>query len=161
MALKLADYFTLGNFLSGVLAIFCVIEGFFILSAILILFAVLFDFLDGRIARFLKQQNSLGKELDSLADVVSFGVWPAVFGFSLGLNSSFAIAILLFFSSCGIYRLARFNITKLKGFEGVPITMNGILFPLIYLIFNYNNYVLIVYFVMGILMISKFRIKKW
>jgi len=163
--LKIADYFTLGNFISGILAIIFAINMEFTISAILILLAVVFDFLDGRIARKLKQTNELGKQLDSFSDLVSFGLAPAIFGYQQGLNSLVAIIILIFFSLCGMLRLARFNITKIKGFEGVPITTNGIVFPLVYFIFlfagkSFNDYILIIYLLMGLLMISRIRIKK-
>ena len=159
--MKLADYFTMGNFIAGMISIFFSIQGMFIQAAVFMMVAVLFDFLDGKIARMLKQTDEFGKELDSLADLTSFGIAPAVFGFAQGLDGVSAI-VLVFFAASGMFRLARFNVTKVKGFEGVPITTNGIIFPLIFLIFGiFHRYILVVYLLMGILMISKIKIKKW
>ncbi len=163
--LKIADYFTLGNFIAGVIAIFFAVSGNLTVSAALILLAVLLDFLDGRIARLTKQSNELGREMDSLADLVSFGLWPAVFAYQQGLNTFIDAAVLVFFASCGILRLARFNISRQKHFEGVPITVNGVIFPLLYFCFQFfgtlfSSYVIILYLVMGLLMISSIRIGK-
>lgn len=163
--LKFADLFTIGNFVCGMLAIIFAIKRDFFASVILILCAVLFDTLDGKIARYFKQQNEMGKELDSFSDIVSFGIWPAIFGYQQGLNSTYAIVILIFFSVCGMLRLARFNVTSIKHFEGIPITANGLLFSAIYFGFwfnnmLFNNYVLIVYLLMSLFMISAFRIRK-
>ncbi|KAG4303907.1 hypothetical protein PORY_002696 [Pneumocystis oryctolagi] len=90
-----------------------------------------FDFLDGKIARWRKKSSLMGKELDSLADLVSFGVAPSAFAFALGIRTLIDTIILSFFVLCGISRLARFNISvdslpkdkhgKLKYFEGTPI----------------------------------------
>jgi len=160
--MKTADYFTIGNFACGLVSIFFALQGEIGISALLILAAVAFDFIDGRIARCLKQQNEFGKQLDSLSDVVSFGVAPAVFGYAQGLTSWYAVIILVAFASCGMLRLARFNISNSKGFIGVPITVNGVLFPVIYGIFGiFNQYILILYLVMGYLMVSSIRVKKW
>ena len=90
------------------------------------------DVLDGYVARLnRKRQSILGADLDSLADVISFGVAPAVLGFTLGLRGGWDMAILTYFVVCGVSRLARFNVTaealadattgKVKYFEGTPI----------------------------------------
>ena len=93
--------------------------------------AFAFDVLDGRIARWRQTSSALGRELDSLADVISFGVAPAVLGFTLGLRGGCDMLILTYFVVCGVSRLARFNVTasaladattgKVKYFEGTPI----------------------------------------
>jgi CDP-diacylglycerol--serine O-phosphatidyltransferase len=162
MRLKIADYFTIGNFASGFFAIIYSIIGQHTPSAILMLAAVLFDFVDGRIARHLKQQNDFGKQLDSLADLTSFGIAPAVFGYCLGLQSTLDVFALAFFATCGMLRLARFNVTSVKHFEGVPITTNGYLFPLLFFaIGDFGWYIILGYVIMGLLMVSRIRIKKW
>ena len=163
--MKVADFFTIGNIIFGVLSIFYAISSQFKEAVIFMLIAVLFDFLDGKVARLMNEgATEFGKELDSLCDLVSFGVAPAVFAYCLGLNDPISIIILVFFVVCGMLRLARFNVTKVKHFEGVPITTNGYLVPAIYIIslfFSFNLYYYLIYFfVMGGLMISKFRIKK-
>ncbi len=92
--------------------------------------ALVFDFADGRVARWRHRSSALGADLDSLADVISFGLAPAALGFAVGLRGSLDVAILLYFVACGISRLARFNATadalsdesgKVKYFEGTPI----------------------------------------
>ena len=164
--LNIADYFTVANFACGLFAIFLSLRGNLVLASILVLAAVMFDFLDGRIARHTGKMTDFGKELDSLADLVSFGVWPAVAGFAAGLDSIWQILLLAFFSACGMLRLARFNVTKKKGFEGVPITTNGVIFPVIFVTFHYlgivfSSWMLMLYALMGLLMISNIPIPKF
>jgi len=92
--------------------------------------ALFFDFADGRVARWRHRSSPLGADLDSLADVISFGMAPAALGFAVGLRNSLDVAVLLYFVACGISRLARFNVTaatladatgKVRHFEGTPI----------------------------------------
>jgi CDP-diacylglycerol--serine O-phosphatidyltransferase len=100
------------------------------LAALLIPVALVFDVLDGWIARWRHAASAMGRELDSLADVVSFGVAPAAIAFAAGMNTSLDQVILLFFVGCGVTRLARYNVTaerlsgrkgKVEYFEGTPI----------------------------------------
>lgn len=135
--LQLADWMTLLNGVAGMSAIFAFLD-FCItqrsaslwLGGVLLFVALLLDILDGRVARKLKLSSEVGRELDSLADVVSFGVAPAVLGYSVGLRGAWDIALLTIFLACGISRLARYNVTavgrsddsgKVRYFEGVPI----------------------------------------
>jgi CDP-diacylglycerol---serine O-phosphatidyltransferase len=92
--------------------------------------AFIFDVLDGKIARARNQHSSLGRELDSLSDVISFGVAPAALGFAAGMQGGWDVVILMYFVCCGVSRLARYNVTaeslsgdsgKVKYFEGTPI----------------------------------------
>ncbi|KAI1002708.1 hypothetical protein K3495_g5489 [Podosphaera aphanis] len=90
-----------------------------------------FDFMDGKVARWRKKSSMMGQELDSLADLISFGVSPAVTAFAIGIRTPLDHLFLSFFVLCGLTRLARFNITvanvpkdasgKSKYFEGTPI----------------------------------------
>ncbi|KAI9367859.1 Gar1/Naf1 RNA binding region-domain-containing protein [Aspergillus egyptiacus] len=90
-----------------------------------------FDFMDGRIARWRKKSSLMGQELDSLADLISFGMSPAAAAFALGIRTPLDHLFLSFFVLCGLTRLARFNVTaavlpkdktgKSKYFEGTPI----------------------------------------
>lgn len=89
-----------------------------------------FDVFDGRVARWQGKSSLMGKELDSLADLVSFGIAPATIGFTLGMNTTLDLLLLSFFVLCGLLRLARFNVTaailskgqaKVAYFEGLPI----------------------------------------
>lgn len=160
-SLKLADYFTIGNFVSGILAILFAFEFKLLLASVMLIAAFIFDALDGRVARATKKANNFGKELDSLADLTSFGVAPVIFGFAAGLDSIASMVVLVFFATCGMLRLARFNVLKVKDFIGLPITTNGLLFPLLYLFLgNFQWYITIVYLIVGILMISDFKVKK-
>lgn len=140
---QLADWFTLANAVCGTGAIFSmmtylqtpdVIHIYF--ASGLVLAAVVFDFLDGRVARWRHKASLLGKELDSLADVISFGVAPAIIGYGCGLQGLYDRIILAFFVACGVSRLARYNVTadtlskgtdKVKYFEGTPITTSILL----------------------------------
>jgi CDP-diacylglycerol--serine O-phosphatidyltransferase len=158
--IKFADLFTLLNAAAGILAIILSIKNEFTYAAILLFTAVLFDFIDGKIARISQKQNALGKNLDSLSDIISFGVAPAVFGYMQGLNSFFSVIILIFFTLCGVLRLARFNILNINYFIGVPITISGIVFPVIYFLFSFNKTIIFIYLVLGLLMISSFKIPK-
>ncbi|KAG9229747.1 phosphatidylserine synthase [Amylocarpus encephaloides] len=94
-------------------------------------FGLFFDFMDGKVARWRKKSSLMGQELDSLADLISFGVSPAAAAFAIGLRTPVDHVLLTFFVLCGLTRLARFNITvgnvpkdatgKSKYFEGTPI----------------------------------------
>ena len=139
----LADFFTLANAACGVAAVFCAmvymgnpsLEHFFAAAA-LVWVAVIFDVLDGRIARWRHTHSALGRVLDSLADVISFGVGPAVLGFVAGLRGGWDWAALIYFVCCGVSRLARYNVTaeslseggdKVAYFEGTPIPTSALL----------------------------------
>jgi CDP-diacylglycerol--serine O-phosphatidyltransferase len=98
--------------------------------------AFLFDMLDGRVARARHTHSALGRELDSLADVISFGVAPAALAFAAGVDGGWDVAVLLYFVCCGVSRLARFNVTaeslaqgggKVAYFEGTPIPTSVVL----------------------------------
>ena len=99
-------------------------------SGAMIAAAFVFDVLDGRVARWRHEHSALGRELDSLADILSFGMAPAVLGFAGGLRGGWDWIALIYFVCCGVSRLARFNITaetlsagaeKVTHFEGTPI----------------------------------------
>src|SRR5688572_25545141 len=134
----LADLFTLANGSCGTISIFLclnyIAEGRdqFFWVAFLLLFAALgCDIMDGYWSRKSGRQSVLGADLDSLADVISFGVAPAVLGYTLGLRGAWDVLCLTYFVVCGVSRLARFNVTaaaladedtgKVKYFEGTPI----------------------------------------
>jgi CDP-diacylglycerol--serine O-phosphatidyltransferase len=143
----LADFFTLGNAACGVLAVLLAMRfvasgelGHFHLAAAMIPLAFVFDVLDGRIARWRHQHSALGRELDSLADVISFGVAPAALGYAAGLHGGWDLAVLCYFVCCGVSRLARYNVTaealaeggdKVKYFEGTPIPTSVVLVGLL------------------------------
>ena len=91
---------------------------YFLVAAALAPAAFVFDVLDGRIARWRQTHSALGRELDSLADVISFGVAPAALGFAAGLHGGWDWVALIYFVCCGVGRLARFNVTAEKLSEG-------------------------------------------
>jgi CDP-diacylglycerol--serine O-phosphatidyltransferase len=102
--------------------------------------ALLFDWLDGRVARWRHEQSALGRELDSLADIISFGVAPAALGFAAGLRGGWDWIALMYFVCCGVSRLARYNVTaerlskgrdKVDYFEGTPIPTTTLLIGLL------------------------------
>jgi CDP-diacylglycerol--serine O-phosphatidyltransferase len=133
----LADWFTLANAFCGVGALFSVMSFLqtddvrhIYFACWLIPAALVFDVLDGRVARWRQQSSELGRELDSLADVISFGVAPVAIAYGCGMEGALDRIVLVFFVVCGVSRLARYNITavklsegagKVKYFEGTPI----------------------------------------
>lgn len=167
--IKLADLFTLFNVALGLASIAFSMNNNFEYASYLLLIAVAFDYLDGKVAVSLNQQNVFGKELDSLADTVSFGVAPAIFGFSLmqystnikQLQVTFGMVAFTVFLLCGILRLARYSIMDMKGvYRGMPITLNGILIPAAYFADVPIRFYPYIYLVLGILMVSSIRVKK-
>lgn len=125
---NIPNIFTLGNLLLGVFALVLALGGEYGRGAIMILLAGVLDYLDGKVARKLQVSSDFGKELDSLADLVSFGVAPAILAYALMLSDwgYLGLAISLAFVGCGALRLARFNATSFTGsFMGVPITAAG------------------------------------
>lgn len=139
----MADWFTLGNAAAGTSAIFSMMNflrdgrlAHFYWGCILVVIALIFDVFDGRIARWRQTSSSLGRELDSLADVISFGVAPAAIAYAAGMNGLLDRIILAYFVVCGVSRLARYNITaealsndsgKVSHFEGTPIPTSTLL----------------------------------
>ncbi len=123
----LPTLFTVGNLFCGYLSVWCSIRGTFETAAILIIAAAILDMLDGRIARLTNSASRFGEEYDSLADLVSFGVAPAVLAYSWGLADFHRLGWMasFIFVVCGSMRLARFNIqtkvTDKKYFIGLPI----------------------------------------
>ncbi len=139
----LSDWFTLANAIFGTAAIFAVISyvasamlSHLYIAAILVFAALICDVFDGRVARWRKESSAMGRELDSLADIISFGVAPAMIGYACGMNGLYDRIVLAFFVACGVSRLARYNVTadalaaggdKVKYFEGTPIPSSFIL----------------------------------
>lgn len=133
----LADWFTLGNAICGMGAMFSmmtylqtseVMHIYF--ACALVVAAMVFDVLDGRIARWRQKTSPMGRELDSLADIISFGVAPALIAYGCGMQGLYDRIVLTYFVACGVSRLARYNVTaealsqgqdKVKYFEGTPI----------------------------------------
>jgi CDP-diacylglycerol---serine O-phosphatidyltransferase len=139
----LADWFTLGNAACGVGALFSVMSFLELgdvrhiyFACALVPAALVFDVLDGRIARWRQRSSAMGRELDSLADVISFGVAPAAIAYGCGMHGFWDRIALVFFVACGVSRLARYNVTaetlaagsdKVPYFEGTPIPTSVLL----------------------------------
>ena len=144
----LADWFTLANAFCGTGAIFAAMrflqEGAavrdLLIGMALIPLAFVFDAIDGNVARWRKSSSTLGRELDSLADVISFGVAPAALGYACGMQGGWDWIVLSYFVGCGVSRLARYNVTaeqlsgdegKVKYFEGTPIPTSVVIVGLL------------------------------
>jgi len=190
----LADWFTLANAVCGVGALFSTMTYLqtqqvlhIYLACGLVPIALIFDVLDGRIARWRQRSSAMGRELDSLADVISFGVAPATIAYACGMQGLFDRIVLVFFVTCGVSRLARYNVTaeelsagsdKVAYFEGTPIPTSLVLVAVLFAAatqgalgeqlwlgvvhiagFRLHPLVLL-YAVSGSLMISRLRIPK-
>lgn len=139
----LADWFTLANAVSGTGALFSMMTYIqtddvkhIYFACGLVLAALIFDVLDGRVARWRQKTSAMGRELDSLADIISFGVAPALIAYGCGMQGLYDRIILTAFVACGVSRLARYNVTaeslsdganKVKYFEGTPIPTSVLL----------------------------------
>ena len=190
----LADWFTLGNAVCGVGALFSSMTFLetddlrhVYYACALVLAALIFDVLDGRIARWRQKSPAMGRGLASLADVISFGVAPAIIAYGCGMQGLYDRVVLAFFVACGVSRLARYNVTaetlsegtgKVKYFEGTPIPTSIVLVGLLalaawmgavrenlwfgkVLIGGFTLHPLVLLFaVSGSLMISRIRIPK-
>ena len=161
------NIFTLANLFLGFLALIYTMDGEFRLAAILILFSVVLDGLDGKVARRLDATSNFGKELDSLSDLVSFGVAPAILVYAFILQANLGVLGLFFavvFALCGAVRLARFNVLEITThFVGVPITAAG---GLIALLILFGTSLPAVYFavttvLLAFLMVSSIKIPKF
>ncbi|HZV92388.1 MAG TPA: CDP-alcohol phosphatidyltransferase family protein [Caldimonas sp.] len=139
----LADFFTLANAACGVAGVLMAMQALvsgrardLLIAAAFAPAAFVFDVLDGRIARWRHTSSPLGRELDSLADVISFGVAPAALANACGMSGGWDAVVLVYFVCCGVSRLARYNVTaeslsgdsgKVAYFEGTPIPTSVLL----------------------------------
>lgn len=131
--MKLPDYITLLNLISGLLAMYAAIHGHFATAGWLLLAGVFFDSIDGFVARRLHIESKFGAELDSLADLVTFGVAPMVL-INAFYNQPWLSLLAILLPIAGALRLARHNINRhlTKGYLiGLPITMSGFVIPLL------------------------------
>ncbi len=179
----LADLFTFANGFCGVAALFAAMRFLstadrrdIYAAAALVPLALVFDVLDGRVARWRHATSPMGRELDSLADVISFGVAPAGIAYAAGLDQVVDQVILMYFVGCGVSRLARYNVTaadlsretgKVRYFEGTPIPTSVVPLGLLMLAFHYRelypvrvlglsfHLVTLLFLLSGSLMISK------
>lgn len=177
---NIPNFITAANLVSGCIGIYFALESNFLYSAYFIALAAVFDFFDGMVARLLKVNSEIGKQLDSLADMVTFGVLPAFIVFQyLSNNNSGWISFLAFLIAvCSAFRLAKFNIDTRQGdqFLGLPTPANALfigslIFLQEYELFNFvflNSSLLIITLVFSILLVIelpmialKFKNLKW
>jgi CDP-diacylglycerol--serine O-phosphatidyltransferase len=190
----LADWFTLGNAIAGSGAIFSTISyvqtnrvRHIYFACALVFLALVFDILDGRVARWRQKSSIMGRELDSLADIISFGVAPAMIAYGVGMQGLYDRIFLAYFIACGVSRLARYNVTaeansagmgKVAFFEGTPIPTSFVLvcilalatylgavgehlwFGAVHLASRVLHPLCLMYALSGTLMISRLRIPK-
>jgi CDP-diacylglycerol--serine O-phosphatidyltransferase len=190
----LADWFTLGNAVCGTASLFSMMTfvqtggvRHIYFAGALVLAALIFDVLDGRVARWRQTHSAMGRELDSLADVISFGITPAVIGYGCGMQGLYDRVALGYFVACGVSRLARYNVTaqelsdttgKVKFFEGTPIPTSFVLVAVLMVAAHLDalgdrvwfggvsigghllHPLVLMYAVSGSLMISRIRIPK-
>jgi CDP-diacylglycerol--serine O-phosphatidyltransferase len=189
-----ADFVTIANVSSGMISILLCLtyltigQGWRIwLAMALLLVAMLCDYADGFIARKQARRSKFGPDLDSLADIVSFGVAPVILGFALGMRGLWDCVVFVFFVVCGVSRLARFNATreeltdrtgKVKYFEGTPIPTSVVIVMLLAVLYGFNHVeaslplgsmtlglwslhpLVLIYAVSGAAMVSRLKIPK-
>ncbi len=166
----LPSIFTLGNLLCGFLAVINVIEGNLTHAAWWIIIASIFDALDGKVARLTKSASEFGIEFDSIADVVSFGVAPAVLFHTYAFIDTGNLGYFLAFCFCaaGAIRLARFNIKATTGskryFTGMPIPAGAVILAS-FILFSENvwggfgniDYMVALIVITSLVMVSNFK----
>ena len=143
MSKHIPNLLTISNLICGCIALYLTFQGELVFTAYLIGLAAIFDFMDGAAARLLNVSNPIGKELDSLADMVSFGLVPGSVVFHLLEKSplsqySFMALVIPIFSA---YRLAKFNVdeNQNENFIGLPTPANCLVFVSIPLITTFNS----------------------
>lgn len=160
-----ANTLTIGNMVLGGASLMATLSGNYSYSVLFIFIAAFLDRFDGMVARKYNQESELGKQLDSMADIISFGVAPALLIHQLALQD-FGVAGMIFtviYISCGAFRLARFNISDSSGyFTGLPITAAGTVLTLSYFGFSYWSPAVYMFILLisALLMISTFTLRK-
>ena len=137
--LELPDYLTLLGGALGILGALAAIDNRFLLAAVLLVLTVPCDYFDAKLARALgRRYPEFGAALDTIVDTVSFGLCPVIFGYCLGLDSPFQVALLIIFTGAAVLRLARFTVlpASREAFVGMPVTYNNLIFPLTYLVLS-------------------------
>ncbi len=176
------DYTVITTFIglmSSIFGIILSVNGKFDFAIVLLAFSGLCDMLDGKIARRKKNRTEdekrYGIELDSLCDIVCFGVFPVVFCYKLCMRGKLGVMILLLYCICGVIRLAYFNVMEFrrqsetsenrKEYKGLPITSISVVLPFVYMIKKClpERFEIILYIAMlfvGVLFVVDFKFKK-
>ncbi|MDY0410325.1 CDP-diacylglycerol--serine O-phosphatidyltransferase [Virgibacillus soli] len=162
---QMANFITLINLSFGAVAIITLLKGFVHMSILFIFLAALFDRFDGMVARKYNIESDFGKELDSLCDMVSFGVAPAMLIYQTSLDSipGVGLSLVIIFILCGAVRLARYNVKEFDGaFYGIPITAAGVILTFCALFAEHLPilFYAILTTILAILMVSNIRIQK-
>ncbi|MFJ7934477.1 CDP-diacylglycerol--serine O-phosphatidyltransferase [Sporosarcina sp. NPDC096371] len=162
---QLANAITLVNLSFGVLAIILILKGLSHMSLAFIFLAALFDRFDGMVARRYDAESLFGKELDSLCDLVSFGVAPALLIYQTALETTswVGIVVTVMYILAGAVRLARFNTTEFDGaFCGLPITAAGVVLTLSFFLIPYVEplFFIVLIIMLSVFMVSNIRITK-
>lgn len=165
------------GFASGMIGIYLSILGDPFHAILCLMFSGLCDMFDGKVARTKKkrtfEERQFGIQLDSLSDLVCFGVLPALIGYSLGIKHTYLVPLVVLFPLAGLIRLAYFNTLEIarnsskpvKEYMGLPITSSALIFPFIYIFKRFiGAYFPLVYglllLIVGTLFISPIKIKK-
>lgn len=158
--LKPADYVSVLNGLSGATSIIFLLNGDVTTSLFLILFSIVLDFLDGRVAR-LTGGSEFGKDIDSLCDIISFGLAPALSIIILFNMNIIGLVLGFAWITSGILRLARFNVLNIHThFLGIPITLAAGIVTVVHLFTGSYFMLAILYIALSVLMLSDLKIKK-
>lgn len=162
---SIPNLFTLSNLFCGFLSVVFAANGDFRNASILILIGMMLDSMDGRLARMLNAQSEMGKELDSLADIVTFGVAPAILVYYISFVDYGLIGLIIagLFPLFGAFRLARFNVNAKSSniyFTGVPITAAGGLLTLVTMMQRWipDLIISVSFMALCFLMVSKYKI---
>ncbi len=168
--ISIADLATIANAICGILAIFAILRSNPILSAQLLLVAFAFDSIDGFLARRFNPNstdNLFGINIDSIADIISFGIAPAIIIYMFS-NNYWIIIISIIIMVCGLLRLARYNtiaqqqITSSNTYIGLPIPITSLALSSLILSSVYDIYVIsILFIIISILMVSNFEYPKF
>lgn len=165
MKANLANFITIGNISFGGAAVMATMNGSYNNAVLFILIAALLDRYDGKVARKYNLESELGKQLDSMSDIISFGVAPAILMYQVALTDfgSIGMIVAVLYIASGAFRLARFNITEANGFfTGLPITAAGAILTISYFFFPWLSpaFYMILFVILAVLMISNFSLKK-
>ncbi|MEK4759391.1 CDP-diacylglycerol--serine O-phosphatidyltransferase [Viridibacillus sp. FSL E2-0187] len=165
MKSHLANLITIGNLSFGGASIMATINESYEYSVLFIFIAALLDRYDGKVARKYNQESALGKQLDSMSDIISFGVAPALLMYEVVVSQfgTVGMVVTVMYMACGAFRLARFNITESNGFfTGLPITAAGAILTASFFFISILSTVFYMFLfpILSILMISTFSLKK-
>ncbi|MEK4426344.1 CDP-diacylglycerol--serine O-phosphatidyltransferase [Solibacillus sp. FSL K6-1523] len=165
MKANAANIITITNMSFGGAAIMATLNESYSYSVLLIFIAAFLDRYDGKVARKFNQESELGKQLDSMADIISFGVAPALLMYEMALTDYGVTGMMMavMYIAAGALRLARFNVMDSTGyFVGLPITAAGTLLTFSFFFTEVISpmFYMILFPVLAILMVSTFTLKK-